>query len=234
MTPEQLSERMAQLARGLKSERTSPDTLEHIVRSAVDLMEPCGAAGISVAHDGSDARDLDEINTVATTDARAKRSDEIQVEVDEGPCIAPTWEGDLLLVPDLRSDPRWPRWARQVVEELDVQSVLCLRLFTYEGRYGVLNLYSSQPNGLAPADLQEEALAIAAHAAVALAAIEEIEDVTLGPMPRTIIGQATGILMERYSTTDMGAFDMLVQLASDGPHRIVEIARQIVADRNAQ
>jgi GAF domain-containing protein len=210
------------------------DTLEHIVRATVDLIEPCGSAGVSVRRNGGNSHAEDELHTIAATDPRPKRSDELQVELDEGPCVAATWERDIVVVPDLLAEPRWPRWAHRVVEELEVRSMLCLRLFTDEGRYGVLNLLGSEPDALNDETVQEEALAIAAHAAVALAAIEQVEDVSIGTMPRTVIGQATGILMERHSLTDMGAFDMLVRLASEGPRRVLEIAREIVAERNAQ
>lgn len=48
---------------------------------------------------------------------------------------------------------------------------------------------------------------------------------------RTVLGQATGIVMERYEIDADAAFRTLVRLASDHRRKVYEIAQELVATR---
>src|SRR4051794_18376447 len=108
--------------------------------------------------------------------------------------------------------------------------MLCLQLFTHENKLGALNLYSKQIDAYTKENL-DEAIAIAAHAAVAVAAAQHIDRLGIGMARRTLNGQAVGILMERYDLDADRAFSVLVRLSSTENRKLFDIAGQLVAER---
>jgi hypothetical protein len=51
---------------------------------------------------------------------------------------------------------------------------------------------------------------------------------------RDLIGQAKGILMERFAVTDDAAFQMLVSSSQDTNLKLVEVARWLARESNAR
>lgn len=221
-----LSEHMADLARDLRSEEGEEQTLQHIVDAAVELIGPCEAAGITMATRQG------EVRSSAASSRTAARSDAIQREQGEGPCIDAVWAHRVISVPDLSEETRWPKWSAVMSEELGVRSMLCVRLFTHENRVGALNLFSSEPHQF-DEDEEQEAVAIAAHAAVAAAAAENIEQLTTAIGNRTLIGQATGMIMVQYDLTGARAFSVLRRLSSEQNRKLSAIAQELVTTWDA-
>lgn len=226
MNGEDLSVRTAQLARDLRSRADTESTLQHIVDSAVEFMEPCETASITLANTRG------EVRSAATSSHRALRNDEIQQELQDGPCVAAALHDPVVAIPDLSDEQRWPRWAARAREELGYGSGLCLRLFTHERGMGALNLFSSEPKQFGE-DEEHEAVALAAQAAVALAAAENIEHLNSALTSRTVIGQATGIVMVQYGLTSIQAFDVLKRLSSERNRKLALIAQDVVTDWDA-
>jgi GAF domain-containing protein len=227
MPSEKLSERMADLARDLRSDDDTEQTLQHVVEAAVELIEPCASAGISLASRGG------HIETSAATDTVPRRGDALQQELGEGPCVDAAWANPVIRVPDLGREQRWPRWAPQAHRDFRMGSMLCVRLFTHADRIGALNMYAAEVDAF-DEDHFEEARAIAAHAAVAVAAAERIENLEGAIVNRTAIGQATGLVMAQYELTDGQAFNLLRRLSSVQNRKLAEIARELVAQHNAE
>lgn len=227
METESLSARMAALARGLRVEDGSEGALQYVVDSAVELVGPCETASITLA-----TKDR-KVRSAATSSERALRNDEIQAELGDGPCVAAALREEVVSIPDLRDEQRWPRWAAKANEELGFRSGLCLRLFTHERGTGALNLFSSQPQQFGEVD-EQEAIALAAHAAVALAAAENIETLHAAITNRTVIGQATGLVMVQYKLSSLRAFDVLKRLSNEQNRKLALLARDLVVDWDAQ
>lgn len=222
-----IQERMATLARDLQGEASEANTLTHVVEAAVEMIGPCQSAGITfVTRKG-------EVTTTAATDDLPARADELQQLLGEGPCLDAVWGADLVSVPHLDREPRWPHWGPQAVEELGVRSMVCVRLFTNEGQLGALNLFSSHDAAFAPADL-DEALAVAAHAAVAMAAASEIKGLGTAVDNRTVLGQATGLVMAQYQVTATQAFNLLRRLSSEQNRKVADLATSLVDAHHAQ
>ena len=215
------SERMAALARDLRAEPTSKATLEHVVAAARDLVG-CDHAGISIVYrDGT-------VETAASTSDIPRRSDVIQQETAEGPCVDAAWTERLVVVGDVASESRWPSWAAQAVG-LGIGSMLCLQLFTHNDRLGSLNLFYDEPHGFGNENI-DEAVAVAAHAAIAVAAAGHVDQLNVALDRRTVIGQGTGIVMERYELTTVEAFEFLRRLSSVGNRKLYDIALGFVTD----
>lgn len=216
-----LDERMAGLARDLQTHDLAADTLQHIVEAAVDLLDPCDSAGISLAsRDGG-------IETSACTDDLTRRADKLQQECGEGPCMDAVWNEPVVWSPDLTTEVRWPRWGPAAASELGIRSSLCVRLFTHEDRVGGLNLFSTQAEAFSPQDVSE-ARAIAAHAAVALIAVKKITQLDTALHSRTATAQATGLIMARYEVSSHQAFAILKRLSNERNVKLRTIAEEMV------
>ena len=72
---------------------------------------------------------------------------------------------------------------------------------------------------------------LAAHAAAAILASRQGEELQSALSTRDRIGQAKGIIMERYSVDDVRAFEMLRQLSQDSNTRLVDIAERVIETR---
>ena len=87
---------------------------------------------------------------------------------------------------------------------------------------------------VANTDAQALTRLFATHAAIALGHANERENLNEGLQTRKVIGQAIGILMERYKIDEDRAFAFLVRASSHGNIKLRAIAQELVDERNAQ
>jgi hypothetical protein len=104
--------------------------------------------------------------------------------------------------------------------------MLSLLLYTHGDSYGALNLYADRPQAYSAEDLIV-ASALAAHLAVAVAGGREMDNRTIAMVNRTVIGQAEGILMERYRITADHAFELLRESSLKTGNRLVHVAEEL-------
>jgi AmiR/NasT family two-component response regulator len=76
-------------------------------------------------------------------------------------------------------------------------------------------------------------MVLAAHAASALLASRQGEQLQSALSTRDRIGQAKGIIMERFGIDDVAAFEMMRKLSQDANTRLVDVAQQVIDTRNA-
>lgn len=189
------------------------------VALVVDLVEGCDYAGITrVGREGAE--------TVAASSERARLCDQLQYELEEGPCLDTVRSHQTVVSNDIASDPRWPHWGPAVADQYGVGSMLSLLLYTHGDSYGALNLYADRPQAYSSEDLVVAAT-LAAHLAVAVAGGREIDNRTIAMVNRTVIGQAEGILMERYKITADHAFELLREASLKTGNRLVCVAEEL-------
>lgn len=218
------TQRLSDLARELRSQTDTVHTAESICRAAAEWIDGDVFTGISLV------RRRHRIETIAATSPEARRGDDLQYELREGPCLDAAWEQRQVHAPDLAQDTRWPRWSNRVFQDLGVRSMLCTQLFTNEDTLGALNIYSRHRSAFSEAD-RDETLALAAHAAVAVAAALQIEGLASAVDRRTTIGKALGIVMERFNLPDEQAFALLQRLSSASNRKLFDIATEVVNTR---
>lgn len=73
---------------------------------------------------------------------------------------------------------------------------------------------------------------IADHAAVAVANARTESTLWQAIEARKLVGQAQGILMERFDLTDEQAFAVLRRYSQDTNTKLREVARRLIATRN--
>jgi GAF domain-containing protein len=221
---EHLVNRLSAVARSLRSEEDVEHTLDKAVALAVELIDGCDEAGVSLVYAKR------RIDTPAATSENVRRGDALQYELEEGPCLDAIWDEETVSSPDLANEERWPAWGPRVVEDLGIRSMLCFQLFTDGSSLGALNLYSHEVDGFKDPDASE-GLALASHVSVALAAAQEIETLHSAVEARTVIGQAEGILMERFDLLPHQAFAVLRRVSQETNTRLNAVAVELVKSR---
>ncbi|WP_427175068.1 GAF and ANTAR domain-containing protein [Arthrobacter sp. 92] len=151
----------------------------------------------------------------------------MQSSSGQGPCLDAAYHDRIVRVPDLCTESRWPAFCRGAVE-LGARSMLSIQLFVEGDRLGALNLYGGRPDAF---DLESEqiGLLVAAHAAVAFADSQKISQLNEALITRQIIGQAEGILMERYKITAQQAFLVLTKASSSSNSKLRKVAQDLTS-----
>jgi len=125
----------------------------------------------------------------------------------------------------MADERRWPRYA-PIARELGVGSMMGFRLYDDDGSLGALDLYSSTP-GTFDYNSELAGWIFASHAAVAFSAARTSDQLHEALSTRREIGEAMGILIERYNLEHSAAFPLLTRLSQDRNIKLREVARMI-------
>lgn len=219
-----LSRAMSEMARVLQQNYASiEDTLVSITSMAVEMVPGTDHAGITLVIGRR------EVESRAATGELPRRLDSLQQQCGEGPCLDAVWEQRTVRVEDMRSEHRWPQFA-SAAWELGVRSMLAFQLYTGRDNLGALNLYSERVNGFDFAS-DELGLLVATQAAVALIAAQHEDQMQSALASRDLIGQAKGMIMERYGIDAVQAFDLLSRLSQDWNIGVAELAGRVTQRR---
>ncbi|TXR56105.1 GAF and ANTAR domain-containing protein [Quadrisphaera setariae] len=217
-----LARALADLARDMNGDRSSWAVLDRAVHCAVELVPHAEHGTIT------GARVRGGVVPAASTSAVGRRLDELQEEVGQGPCLDSASQRRTTRVDDLASETvRWPELAARS-GEVGAASVLCLQLFVGDDDLGVLNLLAAAPRAF-DEESERVGLLLAAHAAVALASAQKLENLVVGLTHRDVIGQAKGVLMERHRLSADQAFELLSARSQQTNRKLHDIAFELTA-----
>lgn len=202
----------------------SEQLLEQLTVAAVASVPGATYAGLTM-------RDGDGLQSRAPSDPLIADLDRLQAEWAEGPCVTTLTPGtsSRLRVPDfaLPSEQRWPRFGPAAVER-GVRSLLSFAMAPYEAPSGALNLYSTVPDAF-DETAQAIAGAFATQAAVLVYGATAVADLEQALTTRDVIGQAKGIVMERFGLDDHQAFSLLVRYSQHTNTKLHDVAREVTA-----
>jgi GAF domain-containing protein len=218
-----LAQQFAEMARSLQAQDDTADMLDEVVAAAVRLIPGADAGSISVVTGRR------EVTSRHPSGDLPERVDAVQTEVGEGPCLDAVYEQQTVRVPDMARERRWPHFARRAAA-LGAAGMLSFQLYVEGDNLGALNLYSRQPNGFDD-ESEQVGLLFASHAAVAFADAQQLEHLTAAIDTRDLIGQAKGILMERYNIDADQAFRVLTRVSQHTNHKIRTLAQELVTTR---
>ena len=211
----------------LRLEGQTLDTLVGTIgRLAVQSLEGWDAAATSLVKG-------DEVATYGSTDERINAVDQAQYDLKKGPCVDAIATGEIQYFDGTLTEPRWRQFAEAAADQ-DVYSVFSFPLRIDENVIGAINLYSSERDALRSGHREEGSL-FAAQAAVILANArayldkeEQVGQLEDALQTRTMIGQATGLLMAQEGLTSEEAFEKLVQVSQNSNIKLREIAQRYV------
>jgi hypothetical protein len=221
----EIAEAMSEVAASLQAPMDLDGTLELITRSAADTIPGIVEASISITtKDG-------EIQTLAPTGPLVMRADSLQYELGEGPCLHAALEEPVVVVEDLATDSRWPDFGPKAAALGFGSQVAFQFKATAPNVRGALNLYAGKPRAIDQDSIQLGSM-FASQIAVALGWARQDQTMTEALATRNVIGQAVGILMERYKLDSERAFAFLVRLSQSSNTKLRQIADAVVAQVN--
>jgi GAF domain-containing protein len=219
------AEQFARLAVELHEQPGVPETVDLVLTYAVGAVGADSACVMLLRRGGR------EIEIAGATEPAAERADRLELETGEGPCLdAARDNADSAVIADTRIDQRWPVWCKRVAADLGIRSVLSVQLGTPSDRIGALNLYAGDPGRFDTDDLAV-AHVLARHAAVALARDREHANLWRAIDARKLIGQAQGILMERFDLDADRAFAVLRRYSQDNNLKLRDVAQRLIDAR---
>lgn len=218
----------AQIADQLYDAESYDEVLTRIAEAAVATVTGSDLASVTL-------RERGHYRTVGATAQQATDVDQEQYDADEGPCLD-AFHTPLVEVATL-PDERWPTLGSHPVEH-GIESSVSFRLGSTrpgdpEPPIGSLNIYSTAPAAFTPCAIEMGSL-LAAHASQAARAVRERSGLEhLGKqlqealLFRDVIGQAKGILMERFKATPEDAFEMLKHSSQCLNIKLREVAQRL-------
>ncbi|MCZ8382736.1 GAF and ANTAR domain-containing protein [Mycobacterium sp. CPCC 205372] len=214
---------MAELARSVAPPRGIEEILLETTTAAVELIPGADTAGILLVAKGG------KFESHAGTTGLPHELDELQHTLQEGPCIGAAVDETIVRTDDFREESRWPAYSAAVVK-IGVLSGLSLRLYTTERTAGALNLFGYEPT-VWDTEAVTVGTVLAAHAASAIMAGRQDAELKSALATRDRIGQAKGIVMERFGVDDVAAFDMLRRLSQESNTPLVTVAQRVIETR---
>lgn len=198
------------------------ETLRQIVAAAVTTVPGIDAGSISWTEHG-------RVETRQPTSEAIGKLDACQSELFEGPCISAIEdppESGVVVANDFagaEDGRRWPRFGPRVVDA-GYRALISTQLTADPtGPRAALNLYSVSPNVF---DEQTRTVAglFGAQAALLLYGSNAAFNLRHALDSRDVIGQAKGILMERFKVDDEAAFQMLVKSSQETNMKLTAVA----------
>ncbi len=216
---------MADLVANFEAPVGITSILETVTALAVELIEAVDVADVLLI-------DGDRYRSLAPTAELAAQLDAVQLDSGQGPCLDAASNELTVLCADLTAEPRWAAFAAAAVQA-GIHSVMSFQLYSQpvsrEGvaARGALNLFS---HNVVHFSVEDQAIAamLATHAATALIAADRNAQFESALASRDLIGQAKGILMERFKVDAVHAFGLLTKLSQETNTRLRIIAQRIV------
>ncbi|OBJ53158.1 GAF and ANTAR domain-containing protein [Mycobacterium sp. 1423905.2] len=196
-------------------------TLDEITETAVKSVPGALHAGVTLTQ----RRRV--LETPSATDDFAVLIDQIQGHLGEGPCLSAAWQHHTIHIDDLGAEQRWPRYREEALRQTPIRSILSFLLFNDRQSAGAFNLYADDAHAFDDEAI-EVGLAFATHTALAWNILRRDQQFHSALASRDTIGQAKGMLMERFSIDALAAFDLLKRLSQESNDPVAEIAHRLV------
>ena len=220
-------EATGELSRLLLGENQLETTLLGIGHLAASVIPSCEEAGVTLEKDG-------RVSVRVSTGPTAEKVDSYQYEISEGPCVAAADFHGPVLIEDMATEIRWPRFASFAVTQ-GVKSSYAIPMILSGEMIGVLNLYSVD-NAFGPSDEQigtrfaDQAAMAVRHASTFTKTKEMIDHLHRALETRGVIGAAVGITMYRDRLTEDAAFARLKEMSQHENLKLRQVAENIVAE----
>ena len=207
---------------------TLRDFLDRLAQLTAQALPEGSSCGVTVRQNSRPV-------TLAASDERTGQIDQLQYDLDEGPCLDTLATGKPHYIVDTAREQRWPRFC-PAAHEQGVRSCLGLPLNGPTGQMGGYNFYSTGPAAFTQ-DTRRQLDMFAANAAGAIAVAVKLADQTQmsddlhGALAsRAVIDQAIGIIMAQQRCSAAAAFDVLRRASQNRNVKVRDLAAEIVSN----
>lgn len=192
-----------------------------LTRGLVEASPSIAHASITVVEQGA-------VASIAATDLIADLIDQLQGELNEGPCLEAAWTQRQSCIDDYDTETRWKRYTAAVLEKTPVRATHSLELYRDEHSMSALNLHADRSHAFTDLD-RSLGEAFAVQVALAIHSVARERQFAAALASRDKIGQAKGILMERYGLGAGAAFEMLRETSQNMNVKVATLAERLVA-----
>lgn len=210
---------MSRVARSVGNGAATDQALHALTHGALQAIPGADFVSITMAY--ADGR----VSTLAPTHEIARRADQVQYEFGEGPCLAAVEVEETVRSEDMATEQRWPRYAPRVAA-MGIGSQMAVEIFRAGSTCAALNLYSTTKGAFD--ESQHIVELFASQAGIAMNFVRATQTFQEALASRKVIGQAIGIVMERYRLDEDRAFGFLVRTSQDGNLKLRSVAAKIV------
>lgn len=218
---------LVELGRFRFGEMRIEDALREIVHTTHAMFNVDGA-GLMLA-------DADQhLRSVAASDGRFAHLEELQIRLQEGPCVEAFDTKEMVGAEDLTCDGRWPRFSQAAVAK-KVRAVLASPLPYNQDAVGVVAVLSEREHPWS-AEGELALLAFTDLAALLIASMMQGQEQTeltaqlQGALhSRRVIEQAKGVLMGREGITARQAYERLRARARAQRRNLAAVCADVVA-----
>jgi hypothetical protein len=221
-----LAHQMQHVAEQLDGQDGLDTTLLVMVSTAVQFIPGVEHAGLTIFSQGRVDAPLGL--GYATSDL-ARGIESAQYEAEDGPSLEAVCRRTTIGVVDSCAEERWPAFTAQA-RAWGVRSMLCLPLDAGDrdgGRYS-LNLYSGRVAAF-EGYAEDVAQLFSVHAHLAVRHVTQTDQLHAAIATRDVIGQAKGILMQRYKITADQAFRVLKHVSAETHTKLRDVAEQLAS-----
>ncbi|WP_330275428.1 GAF and ANTAR domain-containing protein [Lentzea sp. NBC_00516] len=225
MSDQRVAQTFAELADALVERFDTIEFLHVLTERTVELL-PVDAAGILLADDQRALR------LMATSSHLARPLENLVPQGEDGPSEECVHSGWTVRCPDLRGQPRWPRFTAAAVE-LGFAAVDAVPMRSRDEVIGALSLFRTSPGAL-PAEAAALAQSFANVATISLLQVRATEqsEVVAAQLQtaltnRVVIEQAKGVLTERLEIGVADAFSLMRNYARNTGQLLSDVARLV-------
>jgi transcriptional regulator with GAF, ATPase, and Fis domain len=220
---------LQRFARTLVQQYDLDDVLSDLAGELKDVLDVAGA-GVMLADVNDDLR------FVSSSDEVLSHLEDLQIELDEGPCLHAYTTAAQVLATDLRDDDRFPRFGPRAVD-VGMLAVFSYPLHYEEQVFGALNLYRTEPGTL---DEDQSKLGAAFADISTLYLMHGSDDERRDQVTRQLQGaldsrvaieQAKGFVAATCGVTVSEAFEMLRDHARANGRKLRTVASDVVECR---
>lgn len=176
--------------------------------------------------------------TVAGSSSKAVMLDRIEHAIGDGPCIEALRTQNIVLLADVDTDPRWPKYQAELARHA-CRSTLGVPLEIGEGSSAALNFFAFSTSVFTPdvmaeaagfADLAGRALRLAVRIGTAQA---RAEDLQAAMEHRTTIDLACGVVMAQNRCSQEEAMRILTRVSSNRNQKLRVVAADVLTQLTA-
>lgn len=218
----------ARMSGFLLTEATVSAALARVTTLAVDTIPGSTGAGVSLL-DAHGKR-----ITSAATDPLAERLDELQYQLDEGPCLSAWRDLTVLRSEGTEEERRWPSWIKSA-RQLGMRSFVSAPLISGQSAIGAIKVYSTGAAEFSEHDADllrrfgDEAAIFVANVQTRQAAEQLSAALKETLRSREVIATARGILMARRGLDSVAAFRELAAESRRTGRLMHDVAARMVA-----
>lgn len=226
MATERMSELLKTFARTLVTDYPLDEMLDKVCNEIVEVLAVTGAGVMLEDDDG-------HLRFVAASDDTVRAIEALQIELGEGPCLAAYGTGEVVTIGDLGADSRFRRFSPRA-RGRGMVAVQSLPLKSGKECVGALNLYSTTPGAIDPADtevgllLTDVCTTYIVNAQTLAASSKLAAQLQRALDSRVLIEQAKGMLAEQLQVSIDDAFEILRRYARSNGRKLHDVAGEVL------